>query len=334
MKELIIGENEANQRADKFLKKYLDKAAQSFIYKMMRKKNITLNDKKMNGNEKLCKGDVIKLYFSEETIEKFTSVKNMVKIQNKVPDKKITDSIIYEDEHVIFFNKPSGMLSQKAKESDCSANEYLLGYMLGQHEITTEALKTFKPSVCNRLDRNTSGLLIFGKTLEALQTFAKLLNKRELHKYYLCVVKGKMTKSDRVMGYLKKDEKSNLVKIKDELPSGQASDYSPIETEYYPLCANESYTLLKVLLITGKTHQIRAHLASINHPIIGDAKYGDNLVNLYFKEKYQLKHQLLHSYQLVFETVEGGLAYLGGREYKAMPDEKFYAILKGEQLNL
>lgn len=333
MKELIIRDNEANQRADKFLKKYLYKAADGFLYKMMRKKNITLNDKKMSGNEKLCKGDVIKLYFSDETIKKFSGNEKQDIMKSHIKINDISDRIIYEDKHVIFYNKPSGMLSQKAKESDCSANEYLLHYMREKNELTLEDLKTFKPSICNRLDRNTSGLLIFGKTLEALQTFSELLAKREAHKYYLCVVKGKMTQADRIKGYLVKDEKMNRVTIKAELPLKQSLSYSPIETEYYPVCSNGTYTLVKVLLITGKTHQIRAHLSSISHPLIGDTKYGDDRVNQYFREKYQLRHQLLHSYQFVFETVQGGLSYLSGRKFTAEPEGKFYEILKGEQLN-
>ena len=333
MKELIINDNEANQRADKFLKKYLDRAGQSFIYKMMRKKNITLNDRKMSGNEKLCKGDIIKIYFSDETLEKFVSNNNMASVLQNTDCKDVESHIVYEDKNVIFFNKPAGMLSQKAKESDCSANEYLLHYMLKKNEITSEELKTFKPSICNRLDRNTSGLLIFGKTLEGLQTFSELLLKRTVHKYYLCVVKGRMTKSANVKGYLKKDVKNNIVKISDKPTAGAASDYSPIETEYEPLCSNEDYTLLKVLLITGKTHQIRAHLSSIGHPLIGDTKYGDDRVNRYFREKYHLNHQLLHSYRLVFETVEGGLSYLSGREYTAEPYENFQEIINAEQLN-
>lgn len=333
MKELIIRDNEANQRADKFLKKYLYKAADGFLYKMMRKKNITLNDKKMSGNEKLCKGDVIKLYFSDETIKKFSGNDKQDIIKSDIKIKDISDRIIYEDTHVLFYNKPSGMLSQKAKESDCSANEYLLYYMRERNELTPEDLKTFKPSICNRLDRNTSGLLIFGKTLNALQTFSELLAKREVHKYYLCVVKGKMTQTDRMKGYLIKDEKKNQVTIKAELPLNQSSAYSPIETEYYPICTNGTYTLVKVLLVTGKTHQIRAHLSSISHPLIGDTKYGDNRVNQYFRERYQLRHQLLHSYQFVFETVQGGLSYLSGRKFTANPEGKFYEILKGEKLN-
>ena len=215
MKELIINKNEANQRADKFLKKYLCNANTSFIYKMIRKKNITLNDKKMTGNEMLSTGDKLKIFFSDETLEKFTennSYKNKV-LSKDVKKIDIYKYIIYEDENVIFINKPSGMLSQKADKSDVSANEYLIDYLISKNEIAREDLNRFKPSVCNRLDRNTSGLLIFGKSLSALQKFSELLKDRSLHKYYLCIVKGEMKESKTINGYLCKDEKTNKVEV-------------------------------------------------------------------------------------------------------------------------
>ena len=188
LKELVINKNEANQRADKFLKKYLCNANTSFIYKMIRKKNITLNDKKMTGNEMLSNGDKIKIFFSDETLEKFTANKNKIKtnLPNDRFDKiNIGKYIIYEDENVIFLNKPVGMLSQKAKQDDVSANEYLIEYLINKKELSIDDLNRFKPSVCNRLDRNTSGLLIFGKSLVALQQFSNLLKKKNNHPFQL-----------------------------------------------------------------------------------------------------------------------------------------------------
>ena len=366
MKELIIKENEADQRADKFLKKYLDKAESGFIYKMIRKKNITLNDKKMTGSEKLCEGDSIKIYFSEETFNKFVSditsnttqsrsktantknanhfgkSDNTIKINHlrKANDTRIAKlliniseiekNIVYEDKNVILFNKPVGMLSQKAKPDDISANEILIQYMIETNKIHIEELKTFKPAVCNRLDRNTSGILIFGKTFAALQKFSDMLKKRELHKYYLCIVKGEIKSTDKIKGYLRKNEKNNLVEISENMCDGE---YHYIETEYCPLATHGKYTLLKVLLITGKTHQIRAHLSSIRHPIIGDKKYGNKAVNEYFSKKYRLKNQLLHSYELKFEEMDGRFENLSYKSFKADLPQQFKMILEGEKIN-
>lgn len=356
MKEIVINGNESGQRADKFLKKYLDRATGGFIYKMIRKKNITVNDKRITGNEKLETGDVVKLYLADETIDKFCSkpsVNRKINGTDAGHKKKdgsfgstdvIKQYIIYEDNNVILIDKPSGMLSQKAKPSDISANEHLIGYMLEKGELAKEDMRTFKPSICNRLDRNTSGLLIFGKTMAALQTFACLLKDRAIHKYYLCIVKGTTTKSERITGYLKKDEKRNIVQIinekqdKHSYKHGDTQDdtnmknYSYIETEYTPLYTNGKVTLLRVLLVTGKTHQIRAHLSSIGNPIIGDAKYGDTELNTYYRDRFGLKHQLLHSYELDFGNVEGTLGYLTGRKFVAEPSGIMAEIIKQEKL--
>lgn len=334
MREIIINKNEANQRIDKYLAKYLDKAAKGYIYKMIRKKNITLNNKKIVGNEKLIEGDVVKMFFSEDTLNKFSSastdvVKKISKSNSECINSIITnDYIIYEDDNIILYNKPAGILSQKAEKEDISLNEYLIEYMMKKGELNPADLKTFKPSVCNRLDRNTSGLIIFGKSMSGLQTMSDMLKSRTIHKYYLCVVSGVLNHSRGIKGYLKKSSKNNKVIISTEENGGEY-----IKTQYVPICNNGNYTLLKVLLITGKTHQIRAHLSSMGNPIIGDVKYGNADVNIIMKKKYGLKHQLLHSYELQFDKVEGELSYISNKSFTAPPDKVFMKIIKGENLN-
>jgi len=322
MQEIRVGVNEAGQRLDKLLVKYLKLAPKGFFYKMLRKKNITLNRKKANGSEHLSVGDSIQLFLSDETIARFTEKKQVQKNLGKLP-------VIYEDSHIIILNKPSGILSQKAKEGDCSVGELLLSYLLSNGSVTEEELKSFTPAICNRLDRNTSGILIAGKSLIGLQTMAEALRLRKLEKSYLCVIAGVIKKGCMIQGYLKKDPKTNTVII---LPLQSEKAALPIQTQYEPLRTNGTLTLLKVRLITGRTHQIRAHLASIHHPIVGDVKYGTEQVNGYYREKYQIKSQLLHAYELRMPDFTGELSYLSKKQFIAPCPKEFTSFLKGEQL--
>lgn len=321
MKEIIVKENEAGQRLDKLLRKYLNKAPDSFLYKMLRKKNITLNGKKAAGKEQTVKGDVIRIFLSDETYAKFSEEKP-VRISGNMLDEK---QIIYEDHHILILNKPVGILSQKAKPEDISMNEMLISYLLNKGEITQKELRTFRPSVCNRLDRNTSGLLIAGKTLTGLQTMAEVLKNRSLHKYYQCMVWGRLTEKQKIEGYLVKDEKKNTVTILKEHVPGAKS----ILTEYTPLELMQQTTFMEVWLITGRSHQIRAHLSSIGHPVIGDSKYGEEKINCYYREKYGLHGQLLHSARMEMPKLSGELSYLSGRTFTAELPAEFEQIRKG-----
>lgn len=317
MKQIFVNENQTGQRLDKLLLKILNKAPKSFIYKMLRKKNIVLNGKKAEGSEIVQIKDEIKLYLSDETIDKFTIWADAAIVEYNL-------DIIYEDKNILIINKPIGMLSQKSRDTDISMVEYVMSYMLSTKQITKEELQSFRPGICNRLDRNTSGLLIAGKTLMGLQEMARLLRERKLDKYYLCIVNGKLSDTNIIKGYLVKDNHNNKVSIS----SKETNRHEYIETKYQPLGYSDDFTLLQVKLITGRSHQIRAHLASIGHPIIGDSKYGDNKTNIYFKQKYNLKHQLLHSYHYVFPQLLGPLSNISGCEYKAEAPEIFSVIIK------
>lgn len=310
MKLITVHKQEEGQRLVKLLGAYLKEAPNSFFYKMLRKKNITLNGKKADGTEKLKCGDEIRLFLSDETYEKFAG---KVQPKEKFPMAKL--NIVYEDSNVIFINKPAGMLSQKSVPSDVSLNEYLLGYLEKSGQWKQEESKAFRPSVCNRLDRNTSGLVICGKSMAGLQQMAALLKDRSLHKYYLCLVKGVMTESQHLEGYLLKDENSNQVKIFQKETEGAAH----IITEYEPLYTEGETTLLKVTLVTGKSHQIRAHLSSIGHPIIGDPKYGDRKVNAFFRETHGIKNQMLHAWKLTFPKLAELLDNLSEKSFEAEP---------------
>lgn len=343
MKELIIDKLGDNQRLDKYLSKYLSAASKSFIYKMLRKKNITLNDKKADGSEKLQSGDSVKIFFSDETLNKFSEGKSCISNAGSRQTNIMTDTaskkglsvdyekiyrpldIVYEDENVLFINKPVGMLSQKADKNDCSLVEYITAYLLHNNSLTYEDLAMFTPSICNRLDRNTSGIIAAGKTMKGLQELSSHFKERTLTKYYICIVAGKVDKRQLIKGYLYKDKKLNKVTICQTLPKGRVtSEYLPIETEYIPVAYSDNATLLKVHLITGRSHQIRAHLASINHPLAGDYKYGKASFNRRFTDKYNCKSQLLHSYELNIPDMDIHI-------HTDIPDI-FLNVLKGENI--
>lgn len=326
MREIKISIAEAGQRLDKLLAKYMTGAPKSFFYKMLRKKNITLNDKKAEGNERLSIGDSIKLYLSEETIQKF---QNMYKEDEKIrgaAQERAALEVLYEDKHILVINKPAGMLSQKAKPEDVSLVEHMIAYLLEKGELTKEQLAYFRPGICNRLDRNTSGIIVAGKTLEGLQKMGELFRERTMDKYYFCVVKGQITRKQSIEGWLYKNHSHNKVSISKE--KTENSEY--IKTEYEPVKTGEEYTYLKVKLVTGRSHQIRAHLESIGHPIIGDGKYGDVRVNKYFRKTYKLKHQLLHAGELFMPELAGELSNLSKVVFKAPLPDYFETIIKGE----
>lgn len=336
MYQTIITQKEAGQRLDKYLHRILPEAGNSFLYKMLRKKNITLNGRKADGSEKVATGDSIAIYFSEETLAKFrgqgqTSAQDE-SAYRKAFHKLSPISILYENEHILLADKPAGILSQKASGTDLSLNEWLIGYLLESGFISKESLTLFKPSVCNRLDRNTSGIVLCAKSLAGAQMLGTLLKDRTLHKYYQLYVKGRIEKEALIEGYLIKDEIYNKVSVTSKLPLDKKADGSKIRTRYSPLRIESDKTLLEVELITGKSHQIRAHLASIGHPLLGDYKYGDRTWNETYRQKSGVQYQLLHAYKVVFPGLDDPFSDISGRTFLAVPPDIFVKVSDKETL--
>lgn len=352
MQSVIIGGNQAGQRLDKFLRKYLPHAGTGFLYKMLRKKNITLNGKKAEGSELLNQGDTVCFFFSEETFAKFAgrtispgpSAKaaendnvgesSVLKEYKRAYECIRGVGIVYEDEHILILDKPAGVLTQKAEAADISLNEWLIGYLLDQESSFEKELASFHPSVCNRLDRNTSGLVLCGKSLPGLQYLSRCIRDRSVRKFYRTICVGRLQEELQVKGYLKKDEKQNRVYVMSDGQDGRngksvvsSSSGDRIETVCKPLCVGADFTLLEVELITGKPHQIRAHLASIGHPLIGDFKYGDRAINMKLKKEHGLEYQLLQAFRVTFpETDEPAGRALSGKTVTAPVTELFLKI--------
>lgn len=316
MKEVIIDKNDSGQRLDRFLKKYLKDASQGFIYKMLRKKNIKVNNKRGNPDTIIMEGDIIQLYLSDETIEKFKGKSNIEK-------SRFALSIIYEDENILLINKPIGILSHSAnREYGNNIVDGMIHYLYEKGEYNPRIENTFKPSICNRLDRNTSGIIIGAKNYETLKIVNESIKNGDVHKYYKTIVKGIVKREGIFEGYLTKDEELNKVRVIDE----EEDDSKKIITKVKVLKTSDKYSLLEIELITGRTHQIRAHLSNIGHPVIGDIKYGDKAVNRYFREKYGLESQFLHAYRVKFNNLKSPLDYLNGKEFTAKPGDKFLRI--------
>ena len=295
MRELVIGREEAHQRLDKYLQKYFENASAGFLYKMMRKKNIVRNGKKVQGKEILCEGDVIRVFFSDETFAAMRGGELALGLYEKLAELEDKDvDVIYEDADILAVNKPAGILSQKAKDTDISMNEEILAWLIHRGKLTPENFALFHPSVANRLDRNTTGLLLAGKTLRGQQALSQQLRDRSLRKIYHCIVAGEVASGGHLAGYLWKDEQKNQVVVLAEQRPG--AKY--VETAYEPLAVGKGLSLLQVDLLTGRAHQIRAHLAAIGHPVIGDFKYGDRKLNEKYRRRFQVTSQLLHACEI------------------------------------
>ena len=317
MRELKIGKNDAGQRLDKFITKTLDLPT-SLLYKSIRLKKIKVNRKRAEINTILKEGDTIQCFLAEEFFSKLDGEAGEVRASlDKINP---TLDIIYEDENIILLNKQPGVsVHEDEHESLTTLVVQLQAYLYHKGEYDPTSEMSFAPALCNRIDKNTGGIVIAAKNAEALRIMNEKIKLREIDKYYLAAVHGiPSLREDTLYGYLLKDEKQNQVRVYTKNPPREAKK---IITKYRVIATSGDNALLEVELLTGRTHQIRAHMAFIGHPLIGDGKYGENKAD----RKKGFKHQALYSYKLrfSFKTDAGILEYLNGKEF-SIPKDTIY----------
>ena len=324
MRQWTVGSGEEDRRFNRYLQKKLPGAPSSFLYKMLRKKNITL----IRGFGGSLPEDMPP---GREVLSEYVNAYRQ--LRGRIGE----GGILYEDANILAVRKPVGVLSQKASDQDRSMNEWFVGYLIEKGELTCDAgnafMSEYRPSVCNRLDRNTGGILLCAKTPAGAREMARLLRDRSLKKYYQAAVAGTVIKGGSIGGYLSKDSASNTVSFRNAegegqnsdaaggaaapagrlSPDGQRSGGSWTRTIYRPLISGRKYSLLELELITGKTHQIRSHLASIGHPVLGDPKYGDLSLNGKIRSEYGVRGQMLWCCRVEFPEMNGAFADLSRR---------------------
>lgn len=312
MKTFLVSEKEAGQRADKFVRKYLREAPLDFIYRLFRKKDVKVDGRPVRPGRIIEAGEEIALYVSDEKLGSLAGPRPLEKREFPYP-------IAYEDEGVLIVAKPRGLLIHGASGGKSrNLAEDVLSYLYLKGDYDPEK-PGFAPSPAHRLDRNTSGLVVFAKTLPARQALEELFKGHQLiRKSYLALVLGNIDKKLVIEAPLRKDERTRLVKVEGEGEGAKAAKTIVVPKERLGDC-----TLVEAVPVTGKTHQIRVHLAYIKHPVVGDAKYGDFKANRIFKAKYGFFNQFLHAGKLVFGNIDGPLAGLSGKTIECpLPEEE------------
>lgn len=317
MKEIIVTKANHGQKVEKFVRKYLEDAPLSFIYKLFRIKDIKVNGKRVTKDYILQENDLLQIYVTDKQLEEFSKKRLVVKTSVKL-------NVIYEDNNILIVNKPSGILIHgDAKEKRITLTNVVLNYLHEKNEFNPDDHQ-FVPAPCHRLDRNTSGLVIFAKNIISLQLLEELFKtKEQIKKEYIALVCGKLYGENKIDAPLYKNEETKTVSVKSIENGGKKAltYYKAIET--FSDCS-----LLNVRIVTGRTHQIRVHLAYISHPILGDNKYGNFSVNKMFLEKYHYQNQFLHAYKIEFNNLSGVLSYLSNKSFEAPLPEVEQKILE------
>lgn len=312
-----VKKEEAGQTIEKYVRKVLNFAPLSFIYKLFRKKDIKINGHWVDSKCVVNEGDEVKIYATDEQLDSFRKEKELVK------EDLISPLIIYEDKNILIVNKPRNLLVIKDETNQKSLTDMVLSYLYLNGEYDPHVDLAFTPGPAHRIDRNTSGLVIFGKNIKTLQYLYEVIKEKEvISKHYTALVYGQIDSDGEVNAPLKKNEQTNKVVVSSIKDGGKEA-----KTTYHVKEIIGDYTLLDLTLYTGRTHQIRVHMAYINHPLVGDAKYGSYELNHEFERQYHFKNQFLHASEIHFGQLDEPLSYLSKKCFIAPLNQELSDII-------
>ena len=324
MRSFIVNDNDSGQRLDKFVTKTVRGLPASLMYKYIRKKRIKINGRRASADERISNGDTVEMYIPDEFFKSCTASAELSRATVRL-------NVVYEDENLILVDKRPGVLVHPGDEGDRSLNDEaeratlifaIKAHLAERGEYQPDKENSFSPALCNRIDRNTGGIVIAAKNARTLRALNEAIRNREIEKHYLCAVHGIPERREATLrAYLMKDHRANRVRVTYEHRPGSKE----IITGYRVLSENRdlNMALLEVMLMTGRTHQIRAHLAHEGYPLVGDGKYGLNGAD----RKLGYKYQALTSYKLIFRSHRAELDYLYGREFCVPRDSIFFLEL-------
>ena len=314
MKKISVNKNDAGNRLDKFINKCFPNIPYSLLYKYIRKKRIKVNGKKESISYRLKEDDILELYINDELLEKSNNSSDF-----KAASEDI--DILYEDDNIMIINKKAGLIVHPDDDIkvDCLVNR-IKNYLFKKGEFDPENENSFAPALVNRIDRNTSGIVIAAKNAESLRILNLKMKERELHKKYICILCGVLKKDSEILkAFLDKNSSENKVYISDKMKN---KNYKTILTKYSVIDKSKKFTLTEIELLTGRTHQIRAHMAYHGYPLLGDGKYGVNKIN----REMGYKYQALCAYKLKFDFKDKDnlLGYLDGKEFRVDMDKIWF----------